>query len=196
VGGLDTNALPWFTILTPTNGSVNMATNPVFKWTGLNGFSWLNVVASTPVQQNFGAFLDPAVTNWSAPKLNYGTNQFFVNYSNALPSVSFSAPIDVATGQSLSNWTATAAVYPSAGSTFVVGAPAPLPVHLGSLQRNGANFQFSFETLAGRPHILQGTTNLAVGPWVDITNFIGDGSLQSFAIPNTNVLRYFRVITQ
>ncbi len=167
--------------------------SPGPAWLILSG---LNVVASTPVLQNFSAFLDPTTTNWASPKLNYGTNQFFVNYSNSLPTITFSTPMDIVTGQPLSNWVASAAVFPSAGSTFIVGAPGPSPVHLASIQRSGTNLQFSFATLAGRPHFLQATTNLGAGPWIDLTNFIGDGSTQQFTIPNTNWLRYFRVKTQ
>ncbi len=33
--GLDTNALPLVTVYTPTDGSVNVATNPLFTWSGL-----------------------------------------------------------------------------------------------------------------------------------------------------------------
>ena len=81
--------------------------------------------------------------------------------------------------------------------SFVVGAPAPLPVLLTNLARVGGNLQFSFQTLAGRPHTIQSRTNLVVGSWVNLTNFIGDGSLKQFVFPATNPpVRFFRVQTQ
>jgi hypothetical protein len=185
-------------IYTPTNGSVNVSRTPAFQWSGPANLPTLDVIVSTPPLQNFGASLPNTATNWlTAPTLNYGTNQFFVNYtSNNVPMVTFSTPVDPVSQSVLSNWIATAMIQSSAPSTYIVGAPAPLPVHLGSIQHNSASFQFGFPTLAGRPHILQGTTNLAAGPWVDITNFVGDGSTAQFTIPNTNLLRYFRIVTQ
>jgi len=146
------------------------------------------------VPQTF--FLNPATTNWNSPKLSYGTNQFTVNYTNPFPTVTISPPFDIVTGQSLSNWAASAALYTSGRSSFVVGAPAPLPVQLGNFLHDNFNVQFSFATLPGRPHTLQGTTNLGAGPWVNLTNFVGDGSAAQFTIPQTNAVRYFRVLTQ
>jgi hypothetical protein len=196
VTGLDTSKFPPVPIYSPADGSFNVSLNPTFTWSGPATFQGLNVAVDTSLLQTYGAFLDPTATNWTSPKLSYGTNQFFVNYSNSLPTITISSPIDILTGQSLSNWVAGAGVYVSAGSTFVVGAPAPLPVHLGSIHHDSATFQFSFATLAGRPHILQGTTNLSSGQWVNVTNFIGDGSDVQFTIPNTNLLRFFRIATQ
>jgi len=196
VFGLDESKLPPVPIYAPADGSVNVATNPVFWWSGPVNFQGLNVVAATPVSQNFSAFLNPAKTNWTSPPLSYGTNQFFVNYTNTFPTVTISSPVDILTGQSLSNWVAGAGVYASGGSAFVVGAPTPLPVYLGAFQHDSSGFQFSFATLAGRPHILQGTTNLSAGPWVNLTNFVGDGSAAQFTIPPTNRLNYFRILTQ
>jgi hypothetical protein len=78
-----------------------------------------------------------------------------------------------------------------------VGAAAPAPVTLINPQRVGDNFQFAFQTLAGRPHTIQACTNLAAGAWVDLTNLIGDGSLWQFSFTTTNPpIRFFRVDTQ
>jgi len=79
----------------------------------------------------------------------------------------------------------------NAFDNFVVGAPAPLPMLLTNLTRVGGNVQFSFQTLAGRPHTVQARTNLVVGTWINMTNFIGDGSLKQFSFPSTNPLIQF-----
>ena len=169
----------------------------MFQWSGPTNFESLEVIASTPSLPNFNATLPPATTNWPAPQqLNYGTNEFGVRYiSNNFPFVTFTTPTDINTLVPLSNWVATATLQSSAASDFIVGAPAPLAVRLGSFQLTTNSFQLSFATLAGRPHILQGSTNLA-GSWVDVTNFVGDGSVQQFVIGRTNGLRFFRVLTQ
>ncbi|HWD90944.1 MAG TPA: LamG domain-containing protein [Verrucomicrobiae bacterium] len=198
VTGLDTDALPSTTIYSPTNGSVNVATNPVFYWSGPANYGGLNVGGSTPPLQSFNAVLPVTATNWtSPPTLNYGTNQFSVSYSNAFPTVTFSVPVDLNTAQPLANWVASAALYSSASSTYVVGAPGPAAVQLIPLGPTPGNFQFSFRTLAGRPHTVQARTNLTLGAWVDLTNFVGDGALWQFTFPKTNPpMRYFRVQTQ
>lgn len=197
VTGLDTNTLPAVTIYGPANGGVNVATNPSFYWSGPANFGSLNVTASTPSQGNIGAFLSVTATNWpTAPTLSYGTNQFFVNYSNNFPTATFSVPVDQNTAQPISNWVASAAVYPAAYSTFVVGAPGPAAVRLTNIVQTGTNIQFFIPSLAGRPHTVQTSTNLILGNWVDVTNFTGDGSLKPFVFPRTNSPRFFRVRTQ
>ncbi|HEX4263568.1 MAG TPA: LamG domain-containing protein [Verrucomicrobiae bacterium] len=198
VTGLDTNTLPLVSIYSPTNGSVNVATNPVFYWSGPANYGGMDVVASLPNLQNYSAFLPVTATNWlSGPKLDYGTNQFGVTYTNSFPTVTISIPTDPLTSQQVSNWVASAALYTSANSTFVVGASGPAPVQLVPFHQTVGNFQFSFVTLAGRPHTVQARTNLTAGAWVDVTNFIGDGGLWQFTFPRTNSLpRFFRVQTQ
>jgi len=196
ISGLDTNVLAAVSILSPTNGTANVTRAPMFQWSGPTNFESLEVIASTPSLPNFNATLPPASTNWSAPlQLNYGTNEFGLRYiSNNFPLVAFTTPTDINTLVPISNWVATATLQSSAASDFIVGAPAPLAVRLGSFQLTTNSFQLSFATLAGRPHILQGSTNLF--NWADITNFVGDGSVQQFVITKTNKLKFFRVITQ
>jgi hypothetical protein len=135
IPSLDPNQMPFATIYAPTNGSVNVATNPAFYWSVPTNSGGVNVVASTPVLLNYGAFFPVTATNWpSPPTLHYGTNGFTVNYTT-LPTATFSIPVDIITLQPLSNWVASAAVYSSAGSTFIVGAPGPAAVQLFPLQQ-------------------------------------------------------------
>ena len=183
-------------IYSPTNGSVNVSRTAVFNWSGPANFQLLNVVAVTPPGQRFNDDLAPTATNWPVPQpLNYGTNEFGATYTwSNFPPVTFTTPMDTNTLVPLSNFVATVTLRSASDSAFVVGAPAPLPVPLVSPLVTGTNFQFAFQTLAGRPHILQGSTNLV--NWVDLTNFIGDGLQQQFQIGRTNRLRYFRVVTQ
>ena len=144
------------------------------------------------------ADLSVTATNWpSAPALNYGTNRFDVSYNyNNFPGVTFTTPVDTSSNP-VETWNTTVTLNSVAFSPFVVGAPAPLPVLLTNLTRASGNLQFSFKTLAGRPHIVQSRTNLSHGAWINLSNFVGDGSLKQFAFPATNPpVQFFRVLTQ
>jgi hypothetical protein len=194
ISGLDTNLLKAVKVFYPTNGSVNVATNPVYYWNGPTNYSTLVVdLLSGP-----HASLPITATNWlSAPILSYGSNRFDVNYtSNNYPGVTFTTPVD-AYSNSVRTWTTTVGLSSESFNNIVVGAPAPLPVLLTNLTRASGNLQFSFQTLAGRPHTIQSRTNLTLGAWVNLTNFVGDGSLKQFVFPATNPpIQFFRVNTQ
>jgi hypothetical protein len=194
ISGLDTNLLKAVKVFLPTNGAVNIATNPAFYWVGPSNFTTLQIeLLSGPV-----AFPPVTATNWpSAPTVSYGTNRFDVDYnSNNFPGVTFTTPVD-ASSNPVRTWTTTVNLTSEAFDNFVVGAPAPLPVLITNLARAGGNLQFSFQTLAGRPHTVQARTNLTLGAWVNLTNFTGDGSLRQFIFPVTNPpVRFFRVDTQ
>lgn len=194
ITGLDNNLLRAVTVFSPTNGAVNVATNPGFSWHGLTNFS------SLVVDLLSGPFIFPPVntTSWpSPPTLNYGPDRFDVSYtSNNFPGVTFTMPMD-ASSNPIETWGARVNLTSSSFNYFVVGAPAPLPVLLTDLLQFDGNVQFSFQTLAGRPHIVQSRTNLNVGAWINLTNFVGNGSLQPFLYPTTNPpTQFFRVLTQ
>jgi hypothetical protein len=197
ISGLDTNLLKAVTVFSPTNGAVNVATNPAYYWAGPSNFSTLVVdLLSGPV-----ASLPLAATSWlSAPALNYGPERFDVNYtSNNFPGVTFTTPVDTSSNP-VSSWTTTVVLSSEAFENFVVGAPAPLPVQLINFHNTGGNSEFSFQTLAGRPHAVQGRTNLTTGTWIDLSNFVGEGALKTIAITNSvfNGARqgFIRVSTQ
>jgi hypothetical protein len=194
ISGLDTNLLQAVTVFSPTNGAVNVATNPMFYWAGPTNFSTLQIeLLSGPV-----AFPPVTATNWpSPPTLNYGSDRFDVDYNSTnFPGVTFTTPVD-ASSNPVRTWTTTVILVSESFNNFVVGAPAPLPVLITNLTQTSGNLQFSFETLAGRPHIIEARTNLATGIWVPLTNFIGDGSLKQFTLPATNPpIQFFRVNTQ
>ena len=166
----------------------------MFYWSGPSNYSTLVVdLLSGPA-----AFPPVTATNWlSAPTLNYGSDRFDVNYtSNNFPGVTFTTPVD-ASSNAVRTWITTVNLSSESFNNFVVGAPAPLPVLITNLTRAGGNLQFSFQTLAGRPHTVQARTNLTVGAWINLTNFVGDGSFKQFAFPSTNLpVQFFRVNTQ
>jgi hypothetical protein len=203
INGLTTNLFTPINILVPVNNAVNVATNTPFQWSGPANFSSLNVEASQefpPYAVAGSAFLPVSATNWpSPPVLPYGTNIFYVEYALVgFPNVSFTTPVDA--GQNpVSSWSSGAVLYSDISMSFVVGAPAPLPVQLtvSRPQPGGGSFQLGFQTQAGRPETIQVRTNLAAGVWMDVTNFIGNGSIRQFTFPTTNApWEYFRVVTQ
>lgn len=194
VTGLDTNFLRALKIINPANGSVNVPTSPAFYWVGPSTFTSLSV----NVSGGAGANLSSTTTNWTSPQLlNYGTNQFYVNYSsNDYPNITFTTPVDSQMNP-VSTWAAHLTPQSTGGSQFVVGANGPQAVHLVSVSHGGGSLQFSFDTVAGRPHTIQSRTNLSVGSWINITNFIGDGTVWQFKFAATNPpVRFFRVDTQ
>jgi hypothetical protein len=203
INGLTTNLFTPINILVPTNNAVNVATNTPFQWSGPANFSSLYVTAyqKFPSYAVAGsAFLPVSATNWpSPPALPYGTNIIYVEYTlfNS-PNVSFTTPVDAGLNP-VSSWNPAAFLYSDIFMSFVVGAPAPLPVQLTvpRPQPSGGSFQLGFQTLAGRPETIQVRTNLTAGVWMDVTNFIGDGSPWQFTFPTTNApVEYFRVLTQ
>jgi hypothetical protein len=213
LNGLDTTLLSPVTILTPADGSVNVATNSPVEWSLPNSTSAYIFVAIGNVSNNlFYTYMGNnlgllgGTTNWlpSDPMnygpggFNYGTNDALLQiYYYSLPAIASTTPTNAAFDV-ISNWTTTGEIETRSSDSFVVGAPAPLPVQLISSlpQTNGGDFALSFQTLAGRPVTIQVSTNLG-GAWMDFTNFIGDGSVQMFTFPTTNAPgEYFRVMMQ
>lgn len=199
INGLTTNLLSAVKIAVPANGAVNVATNTPFQWSGPTNFSYVTVEAFQLPSFNLigSASFAANATNWpSPPAMPYGTNDFSVTYGWTSPTnITFTTPTDGSLN-AVSNWTTEPFVYTLTDSSFVVGAPGPAAVLLTNVMRSSGNIQFSFQTLAGRTNSVLSRTNLAVGSWVVLTNFIGDGSLRQFALPTTNPpVRFFRVIT-
>jgi hypothetical protein len=177
ISGLDTNLLKAVKIFSPTNGALNVATNPVYYWTGPSNYSTLQIeLLSGPV-----AFPPVTATNWpSAPALNYGPDRFDVDYnSNNFPGVTFTTPVD-ASSNPVRTWSTTVDLISEAFSPFVVG---PNPTQLINAQRVGTNFQFSFLSQTGVTNSVQYRTNLVLGNWLTYSNVTGDGSLKTIPIP-------------
>jgi len=201
VNGLTTDNLTPVKFLVPAPNSVNVPTNSPLQWSGPANYSSVFVEA----YQEYPAFafdgytsLPADATNWpSPPALLAGTNYFYVSYSsNNFPNVTFTTPVNGSLN-TVSNWDTEVDLFSVSFMSFVVDGSGPLPALLiPSLQQAGGNFQVSFQTQAGRPETIQTTTNLT-SPWVDVTNFTGDGSIRQFTFPTANSLdEYFRVMTQ
>ncbi len=61
----------------------------------------------------------------------------------------------------------------------------------------GTNFSFSFISTSGHTNVVLATTNIAAPVWTNLSNIVGDGTLKTVVIPETNIpRRYFRVQTQ
>lgn len=118
---------------------------------------------------------------------------FYVSDGNYV----FYTPLSSVAGP-VRTWATVVNLDSEAFSAFVVGAPARLPVTITNSHPAGANLLFTFLTQAGRPHTIQSRTNLSTGAWIDLSNFVGDGSLRQFTFPTTNnpPNKFFRVKTQ
>lgn len=63
--------------------------------------------------------------------------------------------------------------------------------------RVSGNFQFSFQTVDAHTNVVLSRTNLVVGTWIPVTNFMGDGTVKQFVFPVTDPpVRFFKVETQ
>lgn len=201
MSGLTTNVLTVVNVITPTNNQTDLPTNTIFQWSVPAIFTSASVSAFKLSGPFIGsAFLSGSPTNWPAPAaMPYGTTSFNINCSaNNYPNVTITMPVD-SNSNPVQTWNPQAQLNTSKSLKFVVGAPAPLPVQItgSNLQAGGGNLSFAFQTLAGRPHTIQSRTNLTSGTWINVTNFVGDGSTRQFAFPTTNSFgEYFRVMTQ
>lgn len=201
VTGLTTNVLAASTLIFPVQGATNITTNAVFHWQGPTNYSSLFLNAYHQQGLGGGGFtnLSPTATNWApAAGLVPGTNVLYYAYtSNNFPGVSFSNPVDAQTN-GLSSWNAATRLVSSGGSTFIVSAAAPpAPVTLLNPARSGTNFQFSFQSQAGKTHTVQSRTNLVLGTWQNVTNFPGDGGLKLISLPaGPHPQTYYRVRTE
>ena len=82
--------------------------------------------------------------------------------------------------------------------TVITNATAPVFVTLSAAPVAGTNatIQLSFQTVSGISQTMQATTNLFTGNWVNLTNIVGDGTVQQFYFSTKNSYAgYFRVIS-
>jgi hypothetical protein len=196
---VDPNLLGLTTILSPTNNSTGVAPNAALTWSGPAALGYLVAEIFAPLPANNRATnLPPASTSWTPPPtLTPGTNTLQVLYtSNNYPNIAFTLPLN-SSQQSPSDWSASVALISVGHSVFVVSGSAALPAQLLNVQRSGGNLQFSFTPQTGHTNIIEATTNLAVGQWTALSNFVGDGTLHQFTFEATNPpIRFFRVRTQ
>lgn len=199
IANLSTNWLTPVLISSPVNGSLNVPTNSAYTWSGPAGFSDIYVQTYNVNSNSYtaSATLSASATSWVSPSpLLPGTNQFYVNYiSNNVPFITTTTPVDVSANP-VQSWSSTAEVGSQATVQFVVGT-GPAPVQLVNVQRAGNAIQFSFLTQTGLTNIIETRTNLTLGAWLPLTNFVGDGTTWQFAFPTTNApVQFYRVETQ
>lgn len=194
--------LPAVNVTSPTEGQTGIATNHTFTWTGplnydslfLNSFLTASGGAS-------GGFTNPA-PNLTSSKMPHallpGNNAVYLNYTlNDYAGVEISEPLSGTTP--LASWSGRVTLISSHTRRFAVANsnPPATPVQILNPLPTGTNFSLSFLTQAGRTHTVQTRTNLSTAPWVDLTNFVGDGSaIQLFLPLGTGSESYFRIGTQ
>lgn len=199
ISGLDTNLLQPVMINSPVNGSSNISINPTFTWTGPAGFDGIFVQTYRPEPPNnyVSTNMPGTATNWpSPPMLQAGTNRFYLSYhTNDVPFITTSMPVD-GSATPINGWSSTGHVNSDATAQFAVTS-RPASVQLVNLQHVGNSIQFSFLAELNRTNIIESRTNLSLGSWIPLTNFVGDGATQQFSFPITNApAQFFRVNTQ
>ncbi len=204
VNQLTTTNLPPVNITSPTEGATGIATNHLFVWTGPTNFTSLSLSSTlvTNVNTSSGGFtnMSPlATSNVFHNPLLAGTNNVFIYYGRgAYAGVTISDP-ETASFESLSSWSYQVSLAASQNRRFVVGTGGPpaTPVQILNPQYSGVNFSLSFVSQVGHSHTVQARTNLTTAPWVNVTNFTGDGNLWQLLLPvGSAPENYFRVGTQ
>lgn len=196
---LSVNDVAPVVIHNPPYGASEVATNTMFHWQGPNGFSHLSVTDYDEAHQIVGsASVGPSATNWMySGSLPAGTNDINITYTDYNYSgLVISWPVN-GTSDLLPDW-GTHLMRTSYGrSQFVVTSGfVPLPVALQSADFSSGGFGLSFISQPGATHTVQCTTNLVVGPWLPVTNFLGTGGLELLTLPNTNSAAFYRVKTE
>lgn len=203
VDALELSDLPEANITSPTEGQTGVAPDHVFTWTGPTNYDVLYLYSYLPgTNTPSGGYTNlasdvmiSAMPNPLAP----GTNALYLNYTrNDFSGVSLSDPED-ASFQPLTDWQAQVNLASGQTRRFVVGAAEPpaTPVQILNPWHTGTNFSFSLITQAGRTHTVQSRTNLSTAPWVNVTNFIGNGDTMQLFLPNSDTPEaYYRVSTQ
>lgn len=129
-----------------------------------------------------------------------GTNAVHINFTlNDFSGVTISDPEDIITSTPFSSWYAQVSLTSSQIRRFVVGAvePPATPVQILNPWHTGTNFSLSLLTQAGRTHTVESRTNLTTAPWVNVTNFIGNGDTMQLFLPTATAPEtYYRVATQ
>lgn len=200
INGLDTNTLGRTVLLSPTNGSVNVSTNPVFHWSGPDWNSTVFVSVQNPptFTRSTNATLALGTTNWTALARPYGTNRFRARYSaNNGSYVQTTTPTGAGLPP-LNSWVTSTRLVSEASIDFVVGAAVPVPVPDASLAVSNETACLTFSTQPGRIHTLQVKTNLTTAPWISLTNFVGNGDQQKIPLPfsSAHPEGYYRIVTQ
>jgi len=137
-------------------------------------------------------------TSWpSPPSLLTGTNYFFVEYLfYDFTNFNFTTPVDTNLNP-IASWSPTIYLYDTTTELFSVRNPLAVQITNTPPQTGGGNFQLGFQTVSGHMETVQMRTNLFLGSWVTVTNFVGNGSNYQLVVPVTNSPgKYFRVITQ
>jgi hypothetical protein len=171
------------------------------QWTGPGNASSVFVEAyQTSPDFVFDGYTNLPVnaTIWpSPPALITGTNLFYLQYAfYNFANFTFTTPVDGSLNP-VADWEPNLYLYSTAASQFVVRSPLAVELDAAPPQVTGGNFQLGFQTVPGHTETVQMRTNLFTGQWIDVTNFVGDGTGYQLAVPITNSPdKFFRVITE
>ena len=195
INGLNTNVLQAVKILNPTNGAT-VFSHPPLSWSDPAGFASVGLILYGPNDTIAGVTnLSGTATNWpGAPVLLPGGNRLSINYvySNAPGMVSFTTPVDT-NSNPVEGWSTTVNLHSTASSFFSVSNSPPASATMLNPKVSGGNFQFSFQSQNGVAYDVLSRTNLELGSWQTNLNLIGDGTLQSVSLANTNKQQFFRL---
>lgn len=196
--------LPAVNVTSPTEWQTGVSTDHIFTWTGPGNYDSLYLCSylsdSRTVSGGFTNLAHDVVSSTVPNPLMPGTNAVHINFTlNDFSGVTISDPEDIITSTPFSSWYAQVSLTSSQIRRFVVGAvePPATPVQILNPWHTGTNFSLSLLTQAGRTHTVESRTNLTTAPWVNVTNFIGNGNTMQLFLPTATAPEtYYRVATQ
>ena len=160
------NALPLVAISYPTDGSTNIARQPVFAWSGATnlGNPYVQLTDTNGFLEQ--AYLPTTQTSWQSPAVlnGGGTYNFLMDYAMDEDATVFaSTPLD-SLSHPVPGWVSTSTLSSYNGATFTVNSGLPvLPITLsrGTALTNGV-FEFHFTNAPSASFTALVTTNLNV----------------------------------
>jgi hypothetical protein len=189
---ISSNDLPIVSVTFPTNGAVNVTSQPTYAWQGPTDYNGLVVYG-----YNFGIGLTPSQTSLPSPNMLYqGINNFTVHYdSNSITALVSSTPLDSGS-HPISSWVSTAHLQDYITSKFTVGAVDTsgtshiLVAHYpwdvtnsdgtaSGVDTSGSGYNMNFGGNSGSQGGENSTTNAAAGPRA-IQFHDGDGNSTGF----------------
>ncbi|HNT15841.1 MAG TPA: LamG domain-containing protein [Verrucomicrobiota bacterium] len=203
VNSLDLTNLPLVNVSSPAEWATGIATNHLFTWTGPSNYDSLFLYSSMQgtgaASGGFTNLPSNALSSRMPNPLTPGTNRLYIDFTRfGYPDIEFSEPLD-SSSMPLYSWSSQVVLTSTQTRRFVVGddVPPATPAQILNPWHTGTNFSLSLLTQLGRTHTVQSRTNLTTAPWVDVTNFVGNGATMQLFLPLTDAPEtYFRVGTQ
>lgn len=188
---------PALVIVSPPDNAEGISPHTGYQWNG----GWTSAdelfVSTFQIRSNEIPFVyatelpqPTSVTNWAnGPALAEGSNVFLVRQArNATSNVTVTPPY--------LGWTLGETRYETSVTTRFTTSNAT-PAQLQTPQIDANQFRFDFYAPLGFTNHIQSRTNLLLGNWVERTNLLGNGTINTVILPTSAApAEFFRIVTE